>query len=216
MLQVVSELVTEGPVEDLSKLTVSGLQQRLASLGLPSSGRKAALILRLQTRGPGAGAQPSTASREGPDGQAEEWEDVEPPSSSCFSAMPASEAAGATQPAAVKPSGLVSDAAEPTAGRKSKPVGRGGRRKRLSATAAESAEVGKQAAQPPIAAGGMEVNMEDGAAAELAAEGIELEQAGPAPAMPPNVRPGTGALDDVMSAEVRERISLHSSSQPDL
>ena len=213
-----SELVTEAPPEDFSKLTVPGLQQRLASLGLPSSGRKAALILRLQTRGPGAGAQPSTASREGPDGQAEEWEDVEPPSSSRPSATHASEAAAAAvaQPVAVKPSALVSDAAEPTAGRRSKPVGRGGRRKRLSAAAAEGAEVGKAAAQPPVAAGGMEVDMEAGAAAELAAEGIELEQAGPAPAMPPDVQPGTGALDDVMSAEVRERILLHSCSQPDL
>ncbi len=57
----------------------------------------------------------------------------------------------------------------------------------------------------------MEVDLEAGAAAELAAEGITLEQTrdgrdvrGNLPAMPPDVRPGTAALDDVMSAEVSD------------
>ncbi|KAK9845072.1 hypothetical protein WJX74_010237 [Apatococcus lobatus] len=175
--EVVTELVTDGPTEDLSKLTVPRLQQRLAGLGLPQSGRKAALILRLQTRGPGAGAQPSTASRDTPDDQGEEWEDIGQPPGSHPSAPDASEAGAgaAAQPDAAGPSGVASDAAKPAAVRRSKNVG-------------------------PVAQG-MEVNIEAGAAAELAAEGIDLEQAEPAPPMPPDVRPGTGALNDVMSAE---------------
>ena len=193
MLQVVSELVTEGPAEDLSKLTVPLLQQRLSSLGLPASGRKAALILRLQTRGPAAGAQPSTANRDAADAQAEEWEDVSPASGSYPSGLHAEEADPAAN--SVAPRQMFSDAAQRVADSKPKRARRGGRKKQAPGAAGAAAE-----------GGGMEVDMEASAAAELAAEGIELEQAGaapgPAPATPPDVRPGTGALDDVMSAEV--------------
>lgn len=215
MLQVVSELVTEGPAEDLSKLTVPLLQQRLSSLGLPASGRKAALILRLQTRGPAAGAQPSTASRDAGDAQGEEWEDVVPASASHPSDTRVAEADAAAVSEDLAASQLVSDAAQPVADSKPKRARRGGRKKKASAmagAAGEGLEAGMAAAQPGAAGGGMEVDMEAGAAAELAAEGIELEQAGtapgPAPAMPPDVRPGTGALDDVMSAEVSGRLTL--------
>lgn len=220
MLQVVSELVTEGPAEDLSKLTVPLLQQRLSSLGLPASGRKAALILRLQTRGPAAtaqpsttdrdaaGFQPSTAERDAADAQAEEWEDIAP----APGPHPSSSQAEQVDPAAptLAADQMFMDAAQHVADNKPKRARRGGgRKKKASATAGATGEGGEAstaAAQAGAAGGGMEVDMEASAAAELAAEGIELEQAGrvpgPALAMPPDVRPGTGALDDVMSAEV--------------
>ena len=291
LLQVVTETVTEGPSEDLSKLTVSLLKDRLMSLGLPHSGRKAALILRLHTRGPKPAAQPNTADEGQAGGQDVEWEDVGtalethlpaaagagsaahvapqqpagavPPSvaQQSGSVLPEEPAAlSGLQPEAVgtarepaAPSGLqpdaVPDAGEPasadgaptrrrarskkkpspaaTAGQGAEavgaaeepggadgpsPAGRGSRSKKGSsqAAASESARPTKprrKARKAAASADAMDIDVDAGTAAELASEGFAVEQAAPpaghAPAMPPDVQPGTAALDDVMSAEVR-------------